>query len=147
MVTNDDKNFIVGFTCSAFDLFHAGHLLMLKEAKAQCDYLIVGLHVDPSLDRPEKNSPVQSVLERWIQLQGCSYVDEIVPYETESDLLIILQNWDVDLRILGKEYMNIPYTGDNLSVPVYFNSRNHGYSSSSLRTRVLLAERENLHLK
>jgi glycerol-3-phosphate cytidylyltransferase len=147
MVTNEDTNFTVGFTCSAFDLFHAGHLLMLKEAKAQCDYLIVGLHVDPSLDRPEKNSPVQSVLERWIQLQGCSYVDEIVPYETENDLLIILQNWDVDLRILGKEYMNIPYTGDNLSVPVYFNSRNHGYSSSSLRTRVLLAERENLHLK
>lgn len=147
MVTNDDKNFIVGFTCSAFDLFHAGHLLMLKEAKEQCDYLIVGLHIDPSLDRPEKNSPVQSVLERWIQLQGCSYVDEIIPYETENDLLIILQNWDIDLRILGKEYMNIPYTGDNLSVPVYFNSRNHAYSSSSLRTRVLLAERENLHLK
>jgi glycerol-3-phosphate cytidylyltransferase len=138
---------IVGFTCSAFDLLHAGHIMMLKEAKVQCDHLIVGLHVDPSLERPEKNSPVQSLLERYVQLQACRYVDEIVPYETENDLIVILLNWDIDVRILGSEYQNVPFTGDDLLIPLYFNSRDHSFSSSSLRTRVLLAEKDNLNIK
>ena len=90
----------VGFTCSCFDLFHAGHLMMLKEAKSQCDYLIVGLQTDPTIDRPEKNKPIQSVFERFVQVDACKYVDEVVPYATEKDLVDILQSYKIDVRIL-----------------------------------------------
>ena len=96
----------VGFTCSCFDLFHAGHIMMLKEAKSVCDYLIVGLQTDPTIDRKEKNKPIQSVFERFVQLQACKYVDEVVIYETEKDLLDILQSYPINIRILGKEYEN-----------------------------------------
>lgn len=125
----------IGFTCSAFDFLHSGHIAMLEEAKTQCDYLIVGLHTDPTIDRPHKNKPIQSVLERYIQLDGCKYVDKIIPYETEADLVNLLQIIQPDVRILGEEYRNKDFTGKNLNIKCYFNTRNHNYSSSSLRQR------------
>ena len=94
----------VGFTASAFDLLHAGHISMLKEAKEQCDYLICGLHIDPQIQRESKNQPIQTVVERYAQLKAVSYVDEIIPYETEDDLMDILALMNVDVRILGEEY-------------------------------------------
>ena len=126
----------VGFTCSCFDLFHARHILMLKEAKQHRDYLIVGLQTDPTLDRPEKNKPVQSITERFIQVSACKYVDEIVPYATEEDLLNILNSYPIDVRIIGEEYKNQQFTGFNLPMAVYFNSRQHSFSSTELRERV-----------
>jgi glycerol-3-phosphate cytidylyltransferase len=130
---------IVGFTCSCFDLFHAGHVMMLKEAKQQCDYLIVGLQTDPTIDRPEKNKPVQSVFERFAQVQACKYVDEIIPYATEKELLDILTSHPIDVRIIGEEYRDKQYTGHNLSMNVYYNSRKHSFSTTELRQRVLNA--------
>lgn len=131
---------VVGFTCSAFDLFHAGHVAMLAECKQHCDYLIVGLQVDPSKDRPEKNSPVQSVYERYIQLRGCTYVDEIIPYENEKDLENLLAIEDIHVRFLGKEYENKKITGEEIcdkrGIRLHFNNRLHSYSSSELRNRL-----------
>lgn len=131
---------IVGFTCSAFDLLHAGHVSMLREAKTQCDYLICGLQVDPKIDRDEKNSPVQSIVERYIQLSSVKYVDEIIPYVTEKDLLDILTTHKIDVRILGNEYKDKEFTGrevcETLGIQLYFNSRNHRFSSSELRARI-----------
>ena len=101
----------IGITFSAFDLLHAGHIKMLEEAKRQCDYLIVGLQTDPTLDRPEKNRPVQTVVERYIQLKGCKFVDEIVPYATEQDLEDILRSFKIDVRIVGDEYREQNFTG------------------------------------
>lgn len=129
-------NTTVGFTCSSFDLFHAGHVMMLKEAKEQCDYLIVGLQTDPTLDRPEKNKPVQSVLERFMQVDGCRYVDQIIPYSTEKDLLDLLTSYKIDVRILGEEYRDKPFTGHKLPMEVYYNTRNHTFSTSELRNRI-----------
>ena len=130
----------IGFTCSTFDLLHAGHILMLQEAKAQCDYLIVGLQVDPSIDRPEKNRPVQSLLERQIQLKAVSYVDEIVVYQTEDDLRQIIGTLPISIRIIGEEYRNRDFTGRqlcrDLGIEIYFNRRSHSLSSSELRERV-----------
>ena len=126
----------VGFTCSCFDLFHAGHVMMLKEAKEQCDYLIVGLQCDPTIDRPEKNKPIQSVLERFIQVEGCRYVDQIVPYSTEKDLLDLLTSHKIDVRIIGEEYRDKPFTGHKLPIEVYYNSRKHTFSTSELRSRI-----------
>lgn len=126
----------IGFTCGAFDLLHAGHCLMLAEAREQCDYLIVGLHTDPTIDRPEKNKPVQSVLERYIQLESCRYVDEIVPYDTESDLVTILKNFRIDIRIIGHDYYGKDFTGKELDIPVFYNTRSHTFSSSELRKRI-----------
>lgn len=126
----------VGFTCSAFDLFHAGHVLMLQEAREQCGYLIVGIQTDPTLDRPEKNKPVQSIFERYVQVQACKYVDEIVVYATEKDLLDILRAYPIDVRILGDEYKGKTFTGHDLPMELYFNSRRHGFSSSELRKRL-----------
>ncbi len=100
-----------GFTCSTFDLFHAGHVMMLREAKEQCDYLIVGLQTDPTIDRPQKNKPVQSVFERFIQLKSCVYVDEVVVYATEKELRDILLSYPIDVRILGEEYAGKEFTG------------------------------------
>ena len=126
----------IGFTCSCFDLFHAGHVMMLKEAKTQCDYLIVGLQTDPTLDRAWKNKPIQSVFERYVQLQACRYVDEIIPYATEKELKDILTSYPIDVRIIGEEYRDKQFTGYELPMEVYFNSRQHSFSTTELRQRV-----------
>ena len=132
---NDKK--IIGFTCGAMDLLHAGHVLMLADCRKQCDHLIVGLHTNPQLDRPDKNKPIQSVIERYIQLEGCSYVDQIVPYETESDLIDMLKALPIDVRFVGDDWRDKPYTGHEIaSIEVKFNSREHDYSSSGLRRRI-----------
>lgn len=131
-----------GFSCSTFDLFHAGHIMMLKEAKSVCDYLIVGLQTDPTIDRPEKNKPIQSVFERFIQLQACKYVDEVVVYATEKELTDILLSYPIDVRILGQEYENKNFTGCDLDITCYFNQRNHSFSTTELRQRVVDAERK-----
>jgi len=130
----------IGFTCSCFDLFHTGHVLMLEEAKQQCDYLIVGLQTDPTLDRPEKNKPVQTVYERYVQLKGCKYVDEIIPYSTEEDLLNLLTTLKYDVRILGEEYRLKSFTGKYLDKEYYYNTRPHTYSSTELRKRIESSE-------
>ncbi len=128
----------VGFTCSCFDLFHAGHIMMLKEAKSICDYLIVGLQTDPTIDRPEKNKPIQSVFERYVQLEACKYVDEIVVYATEKDLLDILHSYPINVRVVGDEYKNKEFTGKDLShIQIYYNSRKHSFSTTELRKRVI----------
>lgn len=131
---------IIGFTCSTFDLLHAGHIAMLREAKSQCDYLICGLQVDPSLDRAEKNSPVQSLVERHTQLSAVKYVDEIIPYCTEADLLDIINMYPINVRILGDEYKDKDFTGKDecrkRGIQPYFNKRDHRFSSSDLRKRV-----------
>ena len=130
----------VGFTCSTFDLLHAGHVQMLREAKSQCDYLIVALQFDPSIDRSEKNSPVQTIVERYTQLKAVSYVDEIIPYGTEKDLEDILEMYPIDIRILGEEYRDKDFTGKDIcrkrNIQLYFNKRDHRFSSSDLRKRV-----------
>ena len=136
----------VGFTCSTFDLLHAGHIAMLREAKSQCDYLICGLQVDPSLDRKEKNSPIQTIVERYTQLQAIDYVDEIIPYITESDLEDILNMLPINVRILGDEYRNKEFTGKSIcqkrGIKLYFNSRDHKFSTTNLRKKVY--DRENI---
>jgi glycerol-3-phosphate cytidylyltransferase len=130
----------VGFTASAFDLLHAGHVAMLREAKSQCDYLICGLQVDPSLDRPTKNKPAQTVVERYTQLAAVRYVDEIVPYVTEADLEDILAAYPIDIRILGDEYKDKDFTGRDIckkrGIELYFNKRDHRFSTSELRGRI-----------
>ena len=113
-----------GFTCGAFDLLHAGHILMLQEAKSVCDYLIVGLQTDPSLDRESKNSPVQSLEERRIQIEAVKYVDEVIIYETEKDLLALLKRLKPDIRIIGADHEGKPFTGHELDIELFFNSRN-----------------------
>jgi glycerol-3-phosphate cytidylyltransferase len=125
-----------GITASTFDLLHTGHILMLKEAKSVCDYLIVALQVDPTIDRPEKNKPIQSYYERWVQVSAVKYVDEIIPYATEEELGTILQNYDIDIRILGDEYYDRYFTGNDLQMEYHFNKRTHGYSSTELRNRI-----------
>ena len=134
----------IGITFSAFDLLHAGHVKMLEEAKRQCDYLIVALQTDPTIDRPEKNRPTQSVVELYIQLKGCIHVDEIVPYATEQDLEDILRSFKLDVRIIGDEYREKNFTGRSYcqekGIELYFNVRDHRFSSSSLRKKV--AEKE-----
>ena len=126
----------VGFTCSSFDLLHAGHILMLEDAKEQCDFLVVGLQDDPTLDRPEKNKPIQTFEERYIQLLAIKCVDEIIPYYTERDLLKLLNHANFDVRILGSDWKEKNYTGKELDIPVYFHLRNHNYSTSELRKRI-----------
>ena len=135
---------IVGITFSTFDLLHAGHIGMLREAKDHCDYLICGLQVDPSIDRPEKNKPVQTLVERYAQLNALKLVDEIVPYQSEEDVVDILQLFDLDVRFLGDEYKEKEFTGKDVcrkrGIRLHFNKRDHRFSSSDLRKRV--AERE-----
>lgn len=134
----------VGITFSAFDLFHAGHVKMLEDAKRQCDYLIVGLQTDPTLDRPEKNQPTQTVVERYIQLKACKHVDEIVPYATEQDLEDILRSFKIDVRIIGEEYQDKNFTGkaycEEKGITLYYNKRDHRFSSSGLRKVVAAKE-------
>ena len=137
----------IGFTCSTFDLFHAGHLLMLEEAKKQCDYLIVGLQTDPTIDRPEtKNKPVQSLFERFVQLKACKYIDEIIPYSTEKELVDILLSYPINVRILGDEYQDKDFTGrwecEAKGIEFYFNKREHSFSTTELRNRVVAIEVE-----
>ncbi|WP_433831467.1 adenylyltransferase/cytidyltransferase family protein [Flavobacterium anhuiense] len=133
-----------GITFSAFDLLHAGHVRMLEEAKLHCDYLIVGLQTDPTIDRPEKNKPTQSVVERYIQLRACRFVDEIIPYTTEQDLEDILQTLSIDVRILGDEYKDVAFTGkeycEKMNIELVYNKRNHRFSSSGLRKEVYQCE-------
>ena len=130
----------VGFTCSTFDLLHAGHVSMLREAKSQCDYLICGLQMDPSIDRENKNSPIQTIVERYTQLKAVGYVDEIIPYSTEKDLEDILSIYHIDVIILGEEYIDKYFTGKDIcrkrDIDLYFNKRDHRFSSSDLRKRV-----------
>jgi glycerol-3-phosphate cytidylyltransferase len=136
----------IGITFSAFDLLHAGHIKMLEDAKRECDYLIAALQTDPTIDRPEKNRPTQSVVERYIQLKGCVHVDEIVPYATEQDLEDILRSFKIDVRIIGDEYQDKNFTGrsycEEKGIALHFNIRHHRFSSSSLRREV--AEKENI---
>ena len=130
----------IGITFSSFDLLHAGHVMMLKEAKKQCDYLIVSLQLDPSLERSNKNTPSQSIIERYIQLKGSKYVDEIIPYVTEQDVEDILQSFKIDVRIIGEEYKTIDFTGKDYcikkGIEIYYNSRNHRFSSTEIKTRL-----------
>ena len=134
----------IGFTASTFDLFHAGHIMMLKEAKSHCDYLIVGLQTDPTIDRPQKNKPVQTVFERFIQLQACKYVDEVVVYATEKELVDILLSYPINVRIVGNEYKDKEFTGKeecwNHGIDIYYNKREHSFSTTELRQRVVTAE-------
>jgi len=136
----------IGFTCSTFDLLHAGHVSMLQEAKTQCDYLICGLQNDPTLDRATKNKPVQTIVERQMQLKGSRYVDEVWVYNTEKDLEDLLLTLPINVRILGVEYEGKEFTGREIchkrGIELYFNGRDHSFSSSSLRKRVFEAERE-----
>lgn len=144
MIIKDGKQLQVGFTCSAFDLCHAGHISMLEEAKNQCDWLIVGLQNDPTLDRPTKNSPVQSIVERFIQVSAVKYVDQVIPYNTEKDLEDLLLMLPIDIRILGDEYKDKNFTGKDICVrrgiEIYFNGRQHSFSTTDLRRRVASAE-------
>ena len=130
----------VGFTCSCFDLFHSGHGAMLEEAKKNCEHLIAGLQVDPSINRPDKNKPIQSLIERQLQLRACKYIDEIIVYKTEEDLETLLKTLPIDIRFLGQEYSNRDFTGKDIcmakSIEIYYNSRLHGFSSSELRGRI-----------
>ena len=130
----------VGFTASSFDLFHSGHVAMLKEARANCDFMIVGLQTDPTIDRPEKNQPIQSVFERYVQLEGCKYIDEIIPYATEQDLVDILLTYNIDVRFIGEEYKTKEFTGKQICVDkgikIHYNSRQHSFSTSGLRKRI-----------
>ncbi len=133
------KKVIVGFTAGAMDLLHAGHVLMLKECRAQCDYLVVGLEVDPSVDRPDKNKPIETLKERKIRLEGCKYVDKILIYKSEVDLYYLLKKLKPDVRFMGADWKNKPnYSRDRLpEMKVIYNSRAHKFSSTSLRNRVL----------
>lgn len=131
----------IGFTAGAFDLVHAGHILMFKECKTVCDYLIIGLHTNPNLDRPLKNKPIQSVLERQIILQSCKYIDEVLLYDTEKDLEGLLKTLPINVRILDQDYEHKLFTGkqfciDN-GIELYYNKRLHDYSSSELRNRII----------
>lgn len=130
----------IGITFSTFDLLHAGHIAMLREAKDHCDYLICGLQMDPTIDRTDKNAPIQTVVERYTQLKGVQYVDEIIPYSSERDVEDILTLYQINVRILGEEYRDKEFTGKDIcrkrDIDLYFNKRDHRFSSSDLRKRV-----------
>ena len=139
----------VGITFSAFDLFHAGHVIMLKEAKQHCDYLIVGLQSDPSIDRPNtKNSPVQRLFERYVQVSACKYVDEIIPYTTEKEVLDIMLSYPIDVRIVGEEYKTKDFSGKDIcqqkGIEIVYNNRKHTFSTTELRTRIADSQCDNV---
>lgn len=127
---------IKGFTCGSFDLTHAGHYLMFEECRSQCDWLIVGLQTNPHLDRPEKHVPIQSLKERIFQVGACKWVDKIVVYDTEQDLIEVLRTERPDIRFLGADWKEKHFTGDDLNIKIIFNSRDHNYSSSNLIKRI-----------
>jgi len=134
----------IGFTCGAFDLLHAGHALMLKEAREQCDYLIVAVQSDPSIDRPTKNMPIQDYEERITMVQSIKWVDEVACYDTEDQLYNLLIELMPDVRIVGADWEGKKYTGHDLDIEMYFNSRDHSWSTSDLRKRVHIAEEKRL---
>lgn len=139
----------IGFNCSTLDLFHAGHVTMLKVEKQHCDYLIVALQSDPTIDRPDsKNKPVQSLYERFVQISACRYVDEVLVYETEEDLENLLKTQTIHIRFLGDEYKTKPFTGKQYcldkGIELFYHERQHPYSSSGLRKRVYEAEKARL---
>jgi len=131
---------MIGFTCGAFDLFHAGHNIMLRECKSRCDYLIVGLHTDPTIDRPNKNKPVQTIYERYVQLKNCKWVDDIIPYDNENDLINLIATIPMNIRFLGEDYLGVQITGENLckqlNIDVIYLKRRHDFSTSELRNRI-----------
>lgn len=131
----------VGIVASCFDLFHAGHVLMLMEARAECDRLVVALQSDPTIDRPEKNKPVQGLYERYVQVDSCKFVDNVVAYDTEADLYNLLASFDWSVRFLGDDYVGrADFTGSDLNIPIHYCSRKHDYSSSNLRDRIKKAK-------
>lgn len=134
-----NKN-VIGITCSTFDLLHAGHIIMLEECKKYCDYLICALQVDPTIDRPTKNKPIQSIVERYIQLDAVQYVDKIIPYSTEKELMTIFSSLDLDVRIIGEEYKDTPFTAKDVcaerGIKIVYNKRDHDFSTTSLRQRI-----------
>ena len=135
----------IGFTCSCFDLLHAGHILMLQDAKRQCDKLIVGLQSDPTIDRPDtKNKPIQSLEERQIQLEAVKYVDEVFTYDTEEDLYKKLLDINPDVRILGSDYIGKSFTGNDLDILIHYHERKHNYSTTNLRKKIVS---EHIHRK
>ena len=135
-----------GITFSTFDLLHAGHIAMLAEAKSVCDYLICGLHVDPQVERPNKNQPIQSIVERYIQLSSVQYVDEIIPYNLEKDLHDILLTYPIDIRIIGADYKDTEFSGKDIcltkGIEIYYNERSHNFSSTELRKRIQQTEND-----
>lgn len=132
---------IVGFACGAFDLFHAGHNIFLRDAAEHCDWLVVGLHTDPTIDRPEKNKPIQTIYERYVQLKNCTWVNDIIPYDTEADLLNVLATNKINVRFLGADYIGKNFTGDSYcktaGIDVMYLNRYHSFSSSELRNRIV----------
>jgi glycerol-3-phosphate cytidylyltransferase len=142
---------IIGITCSTFDLLHAGHIIMLEECKKYCDYLICALQVDPSIDRPEKNKPIQSLVERYIQLNAVQYVDKIIPYTTEEELITIFSSLDLDVRIIGEEYKDTEFTAKNIcqkrGIKLVYNKRDHDFSTTNLRERIYNQESNKRFLK
>ena len=147
----DTKNRVIGITCSTFDLLHAGHIIMLEECKKYCDYLICALQVDPSIDRPEKNKPIQSLVERYIQLDAVQYVDKIIPYTTEEELITIFSSLDLDVRIIGEEYKDTEFTAKNIcqkrGIKLVYNKRDHDFSTTNLRERIYNQESNKRFLK
>lgn len=142
----------IGFNCSTFDLFHTGHVTMLREEKNHCDHLIIAIQVDPTIDRPDtKNKPVQSIYERFVQVSSCKYVDEVIVYSTEEDLLNLLKTIKIDIRFLGDEYKTKDFTGKQWcldhGVELFYHERDHPFSSSNMRKRVYEAESERLRKK
>ncbi|MBO6201151.1 MAG: adenylyltransferase/cytidyltransferase family protein [Chryseobacterium sp.] len=141
----------IGITFSAFDLLHAGHIKMLEEAKTICNHLIVGLQIDPTIDRTFKNKPTQSVVERYIQLKACRSVDEIIPYNTEQDLMDILKSFVIDVRIIGDDYKDVNFTGkeycEEKGIQIYYYKRDHRFSSSALKKAVFDQELERINRK
>lgn len=132
-----------GFTAGAFDLLHAGHVLMLQEAANQCEHLTVFLQTDPTIDRPEKNQPIESLFERYTKLKAIAYVDEVITYQTEQDLYDFMRLYKWDVRIIGSDHEGKTFTGDNLNIKLYFNDRNHKFSTTNLRKRVYEAKKDN----
>lgn len=136
----DKQKKVIGITCSTFDLLHTGHVIMLEECKKYCDYLICALQVDPTLDRPEKNKPIQSIVERYLQLEAVKHVDKIIPYSTEEDLTTIFMSLDLNVRIIGEEYKDQEFTAKNIcqkrGIKLIYNKREHDFSTTSLRKRI-----------
>jgi glycerol-3-phosphate cytidylyltransferase len=140
----------VGITCSTFDLLHTGHILMLEECKQHCDYLICALQVDPTIDRPNKNKPVQSVVERYTQLKAVKYVDEIIPYVTEMELEEIFSAYPINVRIIGSDYMGKDFTAKEIcrdrGIEIVYNKRDHEYSTTELRKRIWRVEESKTYM-
>lgn len=147
---NKEKK-IIGITCSTFDLLHAGHIIMLEECKKYCDFLICALQVDPTIDRKEKNKPVQSLVERYIQLEAVSYVDKIIPYSTEEELITIFSALDLDVRIIGEEYKDKEFTAKNIcqkrGIKLIYNKRDHNFSTTNLRNLIYSQETDKRFVK